>query len=204
MTQTHRTDCFAPLDPKCLEGAQQALAARILSFSLNALGGPFNVMLRSPEPAGHILALGDYLRHRSAVEDRLAELAVLVHARCSFDNYEWALHYPRALKNGIDPTIAEDIRQGTIPEFERSDERTIFHFCSDICRQRRVSDERFHAAKDLLGELGITDLILMLGQYAMLSVIIAAAEIRPPNNRVPLLEWCQSPFAASPPLAEGQ
>lgn len=195
MTQTHKDERFPPLDPKHLEGAQKALADRILSFSLNALGGPFNVMLRSPEPAGHILALGDYLRHRSAIEDRLVELAVLVHARCYSDNYEWALHYPRALKSGIDPAIAEDIRRGNIPIFKKSDERIIFQFCIDICRRRPTSDEAFRAAKDLLGELGVTDLILMLGQYAMLSVIISAAEVRPPNNGTPLLEPRQTPFA---------
>lgn len=195
LTRTPQEERFPPLDPNRLEGAQKALADRILSFSLNGLGGPFNVMLRSPEPAEHILALGDYLRHRSAVEDRLVELAVLVHARCCFDNYEWALHYPRALTSGIDPAIAEAIRQGKTPALEKSDERIIFQFCADICRRRPASDEAFRAARDLLGELGLTDLILMLGQYAMLSVVIAAADVRPPNNDVPLLEPCQSPFA---------
>jgi 4-carboxymuconolactone decarboxylase len=184
---------FPQLDIAQLEGAQRQLADRILSFSLNGLGGPFSLMLRSPEPASHILSLGDYLRHRSFIDDRLIELAILLHARWYSDQYEWALHQSRALK-WLSAAAVENIRRGKLPRDLKADEQTICDFCIQLLRDRKVSDETFGAAKELLDEVGLANLTLILGQYAMLSAIIAVAEVAPPDNGVSPLEPCSDPF----------
>src|ERR1700682_6220854 len=60
--------------------------------------GPFAVMLRSPEVMLRAKAMGDYLRFRNVLPKRVSEMLILMAAREWTQQYEWAYHYPIALK----------------------------------------------------------------------------------------------------------
>jgi 4-carboxymuconolactone decarboxylase len=178
-----------------LTGSRKKLAEKIMKFSLRGrIDGPFNMLLRSPTPARHLLALGDYFRSHSAVPLRFAELALLVHARIWNDNYEWNLHYKRSLEAGLESSVVESIRQGQVPKFSQYDEEVIFSFCLSLCVEHSVSDEIYKATLNVLGEKGLVDLSLMMGQFSSLSYIISISQSTPVENQSPTLTIVEGPL----------
>lgn len=167
---------FAGLAIEKLEGRQKEVAQKILQFSLNGLNGPFNMMLRSPEATEIILQLSDYLRFHTSIAQRLAELAILVHARIWGDQYEWDMHAGRAASCGICAVTIEALRIGQTPTTMTPDERCIFDFVVRLVKRRAISNEMFDAALEVLGERGVTDLTIMLGQYATVSMVLCVSE----------------------------
>ena len=182
------TERYPELNYDDLTPEQKILADRILKFSMNGLRGPWSVLMRSPVLGGLILDLGDHLRFSTGIDDRLLELAILTHARCRDDQYEWKAHYPRALDCGLSVEIAEAIRRGEEPKNMQADEALVYDFARQISANNAVNDQTFAKAKDMLGEEGVTTLIIFLGQYAMVSTFLAAGEVKLPDNGAPLLE----------------
>jgi 4-carboxymuconolactone decarboxylase len=189
-----KTPRFPKLTLETLHDDQKPVAEAILKFSLNGLGGPFNMLLRSPDVTRCILTLGDYMRFRSAVPDRLAELAVLIHARIWADQYEWALHAGRALKAGVSEATLEALCSGCRPAAMAEDERAVFDFCTAVVERRALSDDVFARAKAALGEKGVVDLTIALGQYTMISMILWVSEAELPEGMVAALPPIEAPF----------
>ena len=63
--------------------------------------GPLVPLLRSPELMLATKAVGDYLRLKSVLPPRIAELAVLVVCREWTQQVAWQMHYPMAVQAGL-------------------------------------------------------------------------------------------------------
>jgi len=193
-SEPERPPRFALLDPDTMAPEARALVDEIMQFAISGIQGPFNALLRSPTAAAPLQQFGDYLRSATGLDDRLLELAILVHARAWADDYEWALHQPRALSSGLPAATVDAIRDGRTPASMQDDEAAVFHFCVELTRRRKVAPETFDRAKTLLGERGVVDLTLLLGNYALLSYLISVAEIAPPADAPPRLPPIADPF----------
>jgi len=181
------SDRFPEMELADLTGTQKEFADKILSFSLNGIKGPFQVMLRAPELGQMLLTLGDEVRFRTGIEDRLLELAILTHAACWGDQYEWKMHFQRALDQGISKDIVEALRVGDPPVFTRDDEQIIHNAARQLSGERRLDDAAFEALRELLGHEGVAIFSIMLGQYALLSTILTVGQVDLPPNDAPLL-----------------
>jgi 4-carboxymuconolactone decarboxylase len=177
-----------------LADAQRRVAEEILKVSSGGLGGPYNMLLRSPDMADRVLKLADYLRFRTSVPRRLNELAILIQARLWTAQYEWWAHYPLALKAGLSEAIAADLREGRRPAAMQEDEAVVYDFCVELCRNRAVSDATFDRAKKLLGEQQVVDLVALTGFYAMVSMVLNVAEAPIPNDGAPPLAPAENPL----------
>jgi 4-carboxymuconolactone decarboxylase len=54
---------------------------------------------------------------------------------------------------------------------EAWDEATIYEFCTQLLSTRQVSDTNFKAAKALIGERGIVEIVGLMGQYTGLTML---------------------------------
>ncbi len=158
-----------------MSGPQRAAAEKILGFSLNGLKGPHNMMLRSPEAAELTRALGQYLRFRTGLPDRVLELAILVHARLWNDPYEWMIHAPRAASAGHSLEVIDALKAGRTPRLHAGADEAIFRFVLELERDRNVGDATFELAMRHFGERGIADITILLGQYATISMVLAVS-----------------------------
>ena len=188
---------FPQLAREALGPEQQRVAEEILKVSSGGLGGPYNVLLRSPVLADRILKLADYLRFNTSVPRRLNEMAILIQARLWTAQYEWWAHHPLALKAGLSPAIAEDLKAGKRPAAMQPDEAAVYDFCVELSKRRQVSDATFARARDLLGEQPLVDLVALTGFYAQVSMILNVAEAPIPGGGAPPL----APLADPLPLA---
>ena len=187
---------FPPLDYDTLTGLQKEAAEGVMKFSLTGLrGGPFAMFLRSPEATLPVLELSHYVRFRSALSDPLAELAILIHARIWSDQYEWWAHELRGQKVGLKQGIIDAIREGRRPADMSAEEAALFDYSVELERDHKVSDAAFGRARDVLGERAVVDLTVLLGQYGMVSLVIAASEVRLPDGATPGLKPMAKPFA---------
>lgn len=196
---------FKQIPPENLTPEQAALADAIRSGPRAAiknssaakpgpLGGPFNVLLRSPG-VGHIIqSLGAEIRFRSSIPPKLNELAIITTARHWSCQYEWFAHHRLALEAGLDPAIGEDIAQGRRPGKMSPDEAIVYNFSRELHQTQGVSDATYKAALDRFGERGVMDLIAVNGYYVLVSMTLNV-------DRTPLPGGAPLPL---PPLARAQ
>jgi 4-carboxymuconolactone decarboxylase len=181
------TDRLPPIPADAWTDVQRQAAQEIVNGPRGALYGPFVPLLRSPELMGHAQRLGEYLRYRSAIGTRLTELAVLVTARAWDQQVEWAIHAPIALQAGIGADLIAAIARRERPQAMAADEEAVHDFCSELQRDKRVSDRVYQNALALFGEQGVVDLMGVNGYYTFLAMLMNAAQTEAPPSSVPPL-----------------
>ncbi len=179
---------FPQLTLAQLQGETRALAEEIIKISSSGLGGPYNAMLRSPVMADRLKRLLDYLRWGTSLPIRLNEFAILIQARLWTCQIEWHVHHRLALKAGLAPSIAEDLRNGRRPAAMQPDEAAVYDFCMELSREHRVSDTTFRTARDVLGEQQVVDLIALSGTYVTVAMLLNASQAPLPEGVTPPLQ----------------
>ena len=151
------------------------------------IGGPFNVLLRSPGVGMIIQRLGEEIRFRSSIPARLNEMAILITARHYTSQYEWYAHYKLAMENGLDPAVAEAIAEGRRPAPMGAEETLVYDFSTELHAQHGVSDATYKGAMERFGERGIVDLIAVNGFYSLVSLMLNVDRTPvPAGERLPL------------------
>jgi 4-carboxymuconolactone decarboxylase len=179
-------DRFPKLNPETLNEPQRRAAAEILKQSISGLGGPWNVMLRSPEMAHRLTNLLDYLRFKTSLPPRLNEFAIMITARHWSSQFEWWAHHRLATKAGLSEAVMADLAQGRRPEAMQPDEAIVYDFCTELHRTHFVSDDTFRKAKEMLGEQQVVDLVAVSGTYTVISMLLNTGEVLPTDGSRPL------------------
>ena len=175
---------FAPLKADELAPAQKAWADAIAVPPRNAKWGaaPYRAYIRNPELAPKLSALSDYLRWNTTLPPRLSEFAIMITARNWTAQYEWAAHYPLALKAGLDVKILGDLSAGRRPENMRDDEAALYDLASSLYRDKKVTDAVYKAAVEKFGERGVMDIIGIIGYYDLVSMTLITAQVSAPAD----------------------
>ncbi|MFZ6692564.1 carboxymuconolactone decarboxylase family protein [Undibacterium sp. SXout20W] len=146
--------------------------------------GPFEPLMHSPQMMSQARSMGDYLRYKSAIGNTLSELAILITAREWTQDYEWYVHQPIALKNGIKKDIADAIADGRRPQGMSDDEEMVYDFCIELQRNKRVSDASFSRVEKRFGKKGAVDLTGLVAYYTLLAMELNVAEYQlPPDGK---------------------
>src|SRR6516225_11669536 len=166
-----RGNRFKPLAYAELAPDQRAFADRELAKGRKPETGPFNIYLRSPEMAELSQPLSDYLRFKAPTPRKLKEIAIMLTARYWGGQYVWYSHRQQALDAGLSPTFITAMAAGERPANMSPDEATMYDFCTQLLTTRQVSDTNFKAAKALIGERGIVEIVGLMGQYTGLTML---------------------------------
>ena len=167
-----RGDRFKPLTWEQLTPAQKTMVNDVLSGARGSLGGPYNVLLRSPDMGNLAQKFGEYTRFRTTVPRKLNEMAILMTASWWRSQYEWTAHQPAAASAGLAADVIDALKAGHRPARMQPDEATVYEFCSELRERRRVSDQTFRSAVALLGEQGVVDLVGVMGYYDLVSMAL--------------------------------
>lgn len=168
-------------------GPRAALVGSAANTGDGTVGSPFNVLLRSPELGECLQRVGSYIRFRSSLGMKLNELAILVTARHWNAQYEWHAHHRLALQAGLNPQIADDIANRREPSGMQADEAMVYRFCTELHRDKGVSDETYGAVRDRFGEQGVMDLMAVNGYYTLVSMMLNVDRTPIPNGGKPPL-----------------
>jgi 4-carboxymuconolactone decarboxylase len=166
-----RGNRFRPLAYTELTPEQRVFADKEIAGGRKPETGPFNIYLRSPEMAELSRPLGDYLRFMAPMPRKFKEIAIMLTSRFWGGQYVWYSHRQQALDAGLSQAFIAAMAAGERPANMSPDEATIYEFCSQLLSTRQVSDTNFKAAKVLIGERGIVEIVGLMGQYTGLTML---------------------------------
>ena len=175
-------DRLGPIAPEHWTDEQRRYAQEIISGPRGGLISPFLPLLRSPELMAHVSRLGEYLRYRSAIGQRLSEFVILLTARQWTQQVEWAIHGPIALGVGVSAVTVDAIAQGQRPPDLDDQQSAVYDFCDELHRNQSVSDSSWGRAIECVGEQGVMDLIGLVGYYTFLSMVMNVARTAVPAS----------------------
>src|ERR1700680_1899068 len=163
-----------------MSAAQRSIADAIMYGPREALSGPFNAWLRSPELADRLQKVGEYVRFNTSLDKRVNEMAILMTAQAWGSQYEWYAHEPLALKAGLDPAIGAALGRGRKPDNMKDDEAIVWEFTTQLRRDHGVDDAISARALEKFGEQGIMDLVAVNGYYGVVSMTLNVARVAAP------------------------
>jgi len=130
-----------------------------------------------------IESLNRWLRRNGVLGPRLTELAILVAAREIDQRYEWGGHETAALRAGVEPAVIDVIRYNKDYASLADKDATIVRLGRQLFRQRRVDGEIFAHAVSLFDRQGTLELATLMGDYAMVDIMLQAVDQQVPPGR---------------------
>jgi 4-carboxymuconolactone decarboxylase len=165
--------------------AQKEVQDEIVAGKRGRFGGPFQVLVRSPEVCRHLSRLGEYLRWGSSLPPALSELAICLTARHIRANYEWHAHAPLALEAGVPAAAMEAIRTGGAPNFTAKDQALVYRLVTELIEIKRLSDASFAEAIGAFGEQGVVELGTIIGYYTAIGNALNVFQVGLPAGTAP-------------------
>ncbi len=149
--------------------------------------GPGAIRLYSLPVAEHMGSVNDYLRHKSGLDPRLVELAILVTARESDSEYEWTAHEPQGLKAGLQPEIIDIVKYRKSPDGLAERDAVIIQLGREAIGKHHVSSDVAARALNLFGRQGLVNYVSLMGDYSSTAILLNAFDqhVRPTDK--PLL-----------------
>jgi len=149
--------------------------------------GPGGIRLYNPPVQEYMADVNDYLRHKSGIEPRLVELAILVTARELDCEYVWTAHEPQGLKAGLSQATVDVVKYRKTLSGVEEKEATITELGREVFSKHRVSSTTAAHALNLFGKQGFVSLISLMGDYSSTATLLNALDqhVRPTDK--PLL-----------------
>jgi 4-carboxymuconolactone decarboxylase len=170
-----------------LTEVQRQASKEFVDIRKGPVFGPFVPLLRSPELMLRLAAMGEYLRYRSSLPPRLSEFIILMAAREWTQEYEWSVHYPFALKAGLDPEILKAVAEGRRPAKMAEDEEIVYEFSTELNRNKSVSDATYARAVAKFGEKGMMDMVGINGYYSSIAMALNVGRTPTAKDWKPML-----------------
>jgi 4-carboxymuconolactone decarboxylase len=183
VAKLHTTNRMPPLADEAMTEAQRKAAAELAAGPRGGVKGPFIPLLRSPELMDRLQKVGEYLRYHSVLDRKLNEFVVLITSRYWTQQFEWFVHVPLALKEGLNPAIVQALGEGRRPSQMADDEEIAYDLCDEIFRTRGVSETTYRRAIGKFGEQGVLEIIGVAGYFSMISMVMNVAHTPPPEDK---------------------
>jgi 4-carboxymuconolactone decarboxylase len=155
-----------------------------------SLSGPFNAFVYAPDAGGPLASLGAALRFGSSIGPRLTEVAIITVASHWQAEFEWLAHARLAREAGVPDAVVDAIGRGEEPPFTTADEQIVHAAVRELVTTGQLSAARYAAARDLLGDTGVVELVALCGYYSLISFVLNAFDVALPPGAEP--NWPRS------------
>src|SRR5579864_8272700 len=150
--------------------------------------GPASVGLYSPGAAEPLRTLNEYLRRKgNLLGNPITELAILVAAREGDSQYVWSAHEPAALKAGIPQPVIDVVKYNKAILGAGEKETVVIRVGRQLLREHKLDSATFAKAVELFGKQGTVELVTLMGDYMLNSLVTNAFDQHLPADRKPLL-----------------
>ena len=143
-------------------------------------GGPYSMLMHSPEMAQHFAATEDYFRNNSLLPDTDREVIILTAAREVEAHYAWTRHEIRAGKVGIKPETIEALRAHADADKFTGKEKLLVEFTRTLMNHHELPDELFERMEREFGKAKFIEAVGLLGHYITIGTVIRMFDVRPP------------------------
>ena len=126
------------------------------------------------------------MRFGTSIERRLSEVAIITVGARWRAEFEWWAHARMAREHGVPEAVVEAIGRGEEPPFAAADERIVYAVARELADDGQVSQASYDAARDLLGEAGMVELVSLCGYYTLISFLLNAFAVPIPSGAEPM------------------
>jgi len=180
--QVSYADRMPPLPAGSMNEKQRKVADELTSGPRGGVKGPFIAALRSPDLVDRLGKLGEYLRFGSSLQPRISELVMLIVSREWTNQFEWAVHAPLALKNGVKQEVLDALADGRRAKGLAGDEEIAYEICEELGRTKGLCDTTYRRAVEQFGEAGVIDIATIYGYFVTVCAIMNLAHTPPPPD----------------------
>lgn len=174
-------------DVEGMNADQQRVYDSIVTGKRGTLVGLLRAALHVPALAAPWSALGEALRFNPTLPVRLTELAIILVARATSSELEWAIHSRVALREGLPQAVVDAIRDGRAPEGLSDEEAEIYTYTAELLNAVQISDASHSAIRRRWGEEGVVVLTALTGYYMMVAMTLNAHRLPLPEGMGPEL-----------------
>lgn len=153
------------------DAARQALSVMLPEARRNpdAAGTLLSTLVRHPDLTTAFLRFNVHLLMRSALPDRIRELAILRVAHRTSCTYEWAHHVDLGLRAGLTEDDIDGVRRGdAADEFDR----TVLAGVDELFDKSEMSDATWSALSERFDERQRMDFVFTVGCYNALALAV--------------------------------
>ena len=122
-----------------------------------------------------------------ALGGRLKELIRLIVSREMNQPFEWTVHEPVGLREGLEPAIIDVVRLDKPLDGVPEKEAAMIQLGREMFRHHKVSPATHARALAALGELNLIDTCVLMGDYAETAILLTVNDVRLPFDRPSLL-----------------
>ena len=145
-------------------------------------GGPYSMLMHSPEMAQHFAATEDYFRNNSLLADADREVIILTAAREVEAHYAWTRHEIRATKVGISPATIEALRAHADADKFTGKEKLLVQFTRTLMHHHELPQELFERMEKEFGKAKFIEAVGLLGHYITIGTVIRMFDVQPPEG----------------------
>jgi 4-carboxymuconolactone decarboxylase len=179
-----RYDDLGPDGQQVWDGVVGSRGAQLIDAD-GGLVGPFNAFVHAPGVGRRLSSLGATLRFGTSIDRRLTEVAIItVGARWKAE-FEWYAHSRMAREHGVPDAVVDAIGRGEDPPFAAADERTVYVAARQLTANGLLDAGAYDAARRLLGDEGLVELVSLCGYYTLISYLLNAFEVPLPPDGTP-------------------
>ena len=154
-----------------MTGPQKEAYSYLIDGPRGRLPGPYKVWVHNPrlvhaaDPLGRHFTPGNY-----SLSEREREIAVVIITAKWNSDYPCAAHEKRGKEVGLPADTVEAMISGLPTGFDDPREQAVYEMSIALANNRIVSEALYNRAVDLLGHVGVTDVITLIGYYTSVSL----------------------------------
>jgi 4-carboxymuconolactone decarboxylase len=162
---------YDEMTPEQQEGYRSLLETR------GRLPGPTKIYVHNPKLAKAIGPLGRHMRTDYSLSEREREIAVCVVTSKWHTTYATNAHERAAKATGLPADKVELILSGLPTSFTDKREQVVYEMAICLTQARWVSQGLYDRAVEALGHVGISDVIVLMGNYTSTSMMLAFYDV---------------------------
>ena len=170
-----------PVTPQDLDEEGRRLLAQRPNFKAGP--GPTHITIYAPNGRDLGIPTGE----KSPVGPRDFQLAVLIIAREIDQQFEWTMHEPYALRQGLEQSVIDVVKYGKDAKGLSDKDATLITFGRTLYREHHVSSELWNKMVALFGRQHTVELMTIMGEYFKVGFMLNAVDQHVPPERQPLL-----------------
>jgi 4-carboxymuconolactone decarboxylase len=156
---------------------EQQEGFKVLMESRGRLPGPAKIYVHNPKLSKVMGPFSAHFRGPYALNTREREIAVCVVNSKFHTAYATNAHERAAKEAGLPADKVEAILSGLTTSFDDPREQVIYEMAVCLTESRWVSKGLYDRAIKLLGHVGATDVIALMGFYAAVSMTLAFYDV---------------------------
>jgi alkylhydroperoxidase family enzyme len=149
------------------------------------VGNIFRALANTPNILRQFLALSKQLRHHTALDPKLRELALLTVGRLADAEYEFVHHWNMARRVGVSREQLEALADWEKSPLFNDNERAVIRYASEATTNIKVSDSTWNALKTFLDLKRMMELVQNVAFYNMVVRVLVplGVEVEPGTTK---------------------